>query len=136
MLKLFRSVECDNQAMAQPELVAALCQAAKLQLPCFCIAEGCRNLNGLSYIEPLFDNKVTLPPKNYLEKKMRNDEIVNEARAIRDAHAAKFGYDLRAIYADLKKSEAERMAAGHPCIPAPERPVPSTALQRSRFAQR
>ena len=59
---------------------------------------------------------------------MWNDEIVDEARAIRDAHAAKFSYDLQAIYADLKKSEAERMAAGHPCIPAPERPVPDTAL--------
>ncbi len=30
MLKLFQSVECDNQAMAQSELVAALRQAAKL----------------------------------------------------------------------------------------------------------
>ena len=66
---------------------------------------------------------------------MRNDEIGDEARAIRDAHAAKFGYDLRAIYADLKKSEAEHIAAGHPFIPT-ERPVPSTALQRTRFAQR
>jgi len=56
--------------------------------------------------------------------------------AIRDAHAAKFGYDLQAIYADLKKSETERMAAGHQFIPTPERPVPSTALQRSRFALR
>jgi len=43
---------------------------------------------------------------------------------------------LRAIYADLKKSEAEHIAAGHPFISAPERPVPSTALQRTRFAQR
>ena len=66
---------------------------------------------------------------------MWNDGIVDEVRAVRDAHAAKFGYDLQAIYADLKKSEAERMAAGHPFIPAPERPVPDTPLQRSRFAQ-
>lgn len=28
-------------------------------------------------------------------------------------HAAKFGYGLRAIYADLKKSEAEHIATGH-----------------------
>ena len=55
---------------------------------------------------------------------MLNDEIVDEVRAIREAHAAKFGYDLQAIYADLKKSEAEHIAAGHPFIPAPERPVP------------
>ncbi len=69
---------------------------------------------------------------------MWNDEIVDEVRAIRDAHAAKFGYDLRAIYADLKKSEAEHIAAGHPFIPAPEpeRPEPNTALQRIRFAHR
>ena len=77
-----------------------------------------------NFTETILEDGLT--PKNYLEKKMRNDEIVDEARAIRDAHAAKFGYDLRAIYADLKKSEAELMAAGHPFISAPERPVPST----------
>jgi len=59
---------------------------------------------------------------------MLNDEIVDEVRATRDAHAAKFGYDLQAIYADLKKSEAEHIAAGHPFIPVPECPVPDTAL--------
>ena len=75
-------------------------------------------------------------PKNYLEKKMWIDEIVDEVRAVRDTHAPKFGYDFQAIYADLKKSEAERMAAGHPFITAPERPVPDTALQQTRFAQR
>jgi hypothetical protein len=68
---------------------------------------------------------------------MLNDEIVDEVRAIRDAHAAKFGYDLRAIYADLKKSEAEHIAAGHPFVPPPsELPAPSSALQRTRFAHR
>ncbi len=60
---------------------------------------------------------------------MSNDEIVDEVRAIRDVHAAKFGYDLQAIYADLKKSEAEHIAAGHPFIPASERPEPDTPLQ-------
>ena len=34
---------------------------------------------------------------------MLNDEIVEEVRAIREAHAAKFGFNLRAIYDDLKK---------------------------------
>ncbi len=48
---------------------------------------------------------------------MWNDGIVDEVRAVRDAHAAKFGYDLQAIYADLKKSEAELMAGGHSFIP-------------------
>lgn len=68
---------------------------------------------------------------------MLNDEIVDEVRAIRNAHAAKFGYDLRAIYTDLKKSEAERIAAGHPFVSPPsELPAPNSALQRTRFAHR
>lgn len=68
---------------------------------------------------------------------MLNDEIIEEVRAIRDAHAAKFAYDLRAIYADLKSSEAERIAAGHPFVSPPsELPTPDSALQRSRFAHR
>jgi hypothetical protein len=49
-----------------------------------------------------------------LEKKILSDEIVDEVRAIRDAYAVKFGNDLKAIYADLKKSETQRLAAGHP----------------------
>jgi hypothetical protein len=66
---------------------------------------------------------------------MLNDEIIEEVRAIRDAHAAKFAYDLRAIYADLKKSEAERIAAGHPFVSPPsELPSSNSALQRTRFA--
>ena len=57
---------------------------------------------------------------------MLNDEIVDEVRTIRDAHAAKFGYNLRAIYADLKKSEAERNAAGHPFVsPSSQPPAPN-----------
>jgi hypothetical protein len=68
---------------------------------------------------------------------MLNDEIMDEVRSIREAHAAKFNYDLRAIYEDLKKSEAERIAAGHPFLPPPSgQPVLSSALQRSRFVQR
>ena len=68
---------------------------------------------------------------------MLNDEIIDEVRAIRDAHAAKFDYDLRAIYEDLKKSETEHIADGHPFIPLPSVfPVPNSALQRIRFARR
>ncbi len=67
---------------------------------------------------------------------MLNDEIVDEVRAIRDAHAAKFGYDLRAIYEDLKKSEAAHIAAGHPFVPTPSVPASNSALQRTRFARR
>lgn len=38
---------------------------------------------------------------------MWNDPIVDEVRRVREEHAARFGYDLRAIYDDLKKTEKE-----------------------------
>jgi hypothetical protein len=66
---------------------------------------------------------------------MLNDEIVDEVRAIREAHAEKFGYELRAIFEDLKKSEAARIATGHPFAPSAT-PVSNTSLQRIRFAHR
>lgn len=47
------------------------------------------------------------------------DEIIEEVRANREAHATKFNYDLRAIYEDLKKSERERIATGHPFVEPP-----------------
>lgn len=34
-----------------------------------------------------------------------NDPIVDEVRRIRDAHAAKFNYDLDAIFRDIKEQE-------------------------------
>jgi hypothetical protein len=36
---------------------------------------------------------------------MWNDPVVAEVREIRDAHAKKFKYDLKAIAADLKKRQ-------------------------------
>lgn len=66
---------------------------------------------------------------------MLNDEIVDEVRAIREAHAEKFGYDLRAIFEDLKKSEAARIAAGQPFVSSASL-APNTSFQRIRFAQR
>ena len=38
--------------------------------------------------------------------KMWNDPIVEEVRQVRDEHAKKFNYDLRAIAEDLKKQQA------------------------------
>jgi hypothetical protein len=35
------------------------------------------------------------------------DQIVDEVRRIREEHAARFGYDVDAIYADLKRIEKE-----------------------------
>jgi hypothetical protein len=36
---------------------------------------------------------------------MINDPIVEEVRQVRDQHAARFNYDLKAIVADLRKQE-------------------------------
>jgi len=36
---------------------------------------------------------------------MWKDPIVEEVRQIREKHAARFGYDLKAIYDDLKEIE-------------------------------
>lgn len=36
---------------------------------------------------------------------MWKDEIVEEIRNIREEHAKKFNYDLRAMYLDLKEDE-------------------------------
>ena len=38
---------------------------------------------------------------------MWQDPIVEEVRAIRDAYAKQFNYDLEAIYRDLKEQEAK-----------------------------
>lgn len=38
---------------------------------------------------------------------MMDDPIVDEIRKIRDAHAARFNYDLEAIYRDIKEREKE-----------------------------
>ena len=49
------------------------------------------------------------------------DPIVDEVRRVRDAHAAKFNYDLRAIFRDLKANEA---ASGREYVRyEPRRPV-------------
>lgn len=34
-----------------------------------------------------------------------NDPIVDEIRSVRDAHAARFNYDLDAIFRDIKEQE-------------------------------
>lgn len=47
---------------------------------------------------------------------MKKDAIVEEIRKIREAHAARFDYDLRAICADLRKKEKD---CGHPVVSLP-----------------
>jgi hypothetical protein len=38
---------------------------------------------------------------------MQDDPIVKEVRRVREAYAAKFNYDLEAIFQDLKRQERE-----------------------------
>jgi len=66
-----------------------------------------------------------------------NDEIIAEVRAIREAHAAKFNYDLDAIYEDIKRSEAEHFARGGKFVdpPAPTPGIPHSDYQKIRFGK-
>jgi len=52
---------------------------------------------------------------------MWTDSIVDEVRKVRQAHAAKFNYDLEAIYRDLK--EQERQSGRKVVSLPPKRPV-------------
>ncbi|MGM0455380.1 hypothetical protein [Sodalinema sp.] len=58
---------------------------------------------------------------------MWNDEIVEEIHQIREHYAKSFNYDLNAIFEDLRKKEAERVARGR--IRTSHRPVLSTRLK-------
>ncbi len=64
-----------------------------------------------------------------------NDEIIEEVYAIRDAHALKFRYDLRAIYEGLKKTEAEHIAAGQPFIAPLSKPMIVSENPNVRFVK-
>ncbi len=67
-----------------------------------------------------------------------NDEIITEVRANKDAIGKKFNYDLRALYEEIKRGEAELQAKGIKLVAPPSDKVnlPSSALQRSRFHRR
>ncbi|MBW3596300.1 MAG: hypothetical protein KY475_03385 [Planctomycetes bacterium] len=61
-----------------------------------------------------------------------NDPIVDEVRQVRDAHAARFNYDLDAIFRDIK--EQEKMS-GRNFVSFPPRNVePNQALQPTESA--
>ena len=53
-----------------------------------------------------------------------NDPLVLETRAARDKHAARFGYDLNRIFADIK---ARQQASGRTYVTfPPRRATPAT----------
>ena len=66
-----------------------------------------------------------------------NDEIIDEVRAIREAHAKRFNFDLDAIYEDIKRSEAEHVMRGARFVdpPAAMPGIPRSAYHRIRFAR-
>lgn len=64
-----------------------------------------------------------------------NDEIVDEVRAVRQAHAARFNYDLKAIFADIQRGEAELQKMGFKLIipPAQHTDLPESPSRQIRF---
>ena len=61
-----------------------------------------------------------------------NDPIVDEVRRVRDAHAARFNYDLDAIFQDIKEREKK---SGLKFIGGVARqPMPNQALPPTRAA--
>lgn len=61
-----------------------------------------------------------------------NDPIVDEVRRVRDAHAARFNYDLDAIFQDIKEREKK---SGLKFIQGvAHQPVPYQALQPTEAA--
>lgn len=61
-----------------------------------------------------------------------NDPIVEEVRRVRDAHAARFGYDLDAIFRDIK--EQEKKSGRKFTILTPPTLEPAQALEPTRSA--
>jgi len=61
-----------------------------------------------------------------------NDPIVDEVRRVRDAHAARFNYDLDAIFRDIKEQEKK---SGRKFVSfIPPRVEPNQALQPTEAA--
>ena len=53
-------------------------------------------------------------------KKHPTDPIISEVRAVRDAHAARFDYDVAAIFRDIRAMQEK---SGREYVRPPARPV-------------
>ena len=67
-----------------------------------------------------------------------NDEIIDEVHSIKDAIGAKFNYNLRTLFEEIKRVEAEFQAKGITLISPPVNPAdfPGSALQRGKAKKR
>lgn len=61
---------------------------------------------------------------------MWEDPIAAEVRKIRDAHAARFNYDLKAIYQDLKQQEQASERGFVSYLSRPARPIKKLPRRR------
>ena len=57
---------------------------------------------------------------------MWNDPIVEEVRKIREEHAARFDYDLKKIFQDIKEREEK---SGHKVVSLPPKRVEAEAKE-------
>ena len=76
--------------------------------------------------------------KNLQEEITMNDEIIDEVRAIKEAIGAKFNYNLRALFEEIKRGETESQAKGINLVLPPANPekLPTSALQRGKTRRR
>jgi hypothetical protein len=65
-------------------------------------------------------------------QKPTTDPIVAEIRAVREEHAARFGYDVQAIFDDIR---AREKASGRTYVQYPARRVAVDAEDRAGSAQ-
>ena len=67
-----------------------------------------------------------------------SDEIIAEVRDIKDTIGAKFNYDLRALFEEIKRGETELQAKGIHLVPPPSNPASLhySALQRGNAVRR
>ena len=67
-----------------------------------------------------------------------NVEIIDEVQAIKEASGAKFNYDLRALFEEIKRGETECQAKGINLVLPPANPacLPYSALQRGKVRGR
>lgn len=64
------------------------------------------------------------------------DPIISEVRAVRDAHAARFNYDVTAIFRDIRRMQNK---SGRKYVRLPARPVSvsgTSAASHTRKSQR